>query len=139
MTTETMPFKKNHHGRNVRRLREMLGVKQETIAIELEMTQQNFSALEQKEEIEDKVLDKIAKALNVPVEAIRNMNEEATVNYINTFNAEVSHSGTVGGGNNNDCTLNFNPIDKIVELYERLDKEKAEKIALLEKFINDKK
>ncbi|WP_306353515.1 helix-turn-helix domain-containing protein [Flavobacterium sp. '19STA2R22 D10 B1'] len=140
MTADTIPFKKNHHGRNVRRLREMLGVKQEAIAVELEMTQQNFSVLEQKEEIEEKVLDKIAKALKIPVEAIKNMTEEATISYINTFNAEVTSTGAGGTiGNHNHSTFSFNPVDKIVELYERLDNEKAEKIALLEKLLQDKK
>ncbi|WP_306353655.1 helix-turn-helix domain-containing protein [Flavobacterium sp. '19STA2R22 D10 B1'] len=134
MTAETMPFKKNHHGRNVRRLREMLGVKQETIAIALDMTQQNLSALEQKEEIEDKVLDRIAQALNVSVAAIKNMNEEATINYINTFN-DSSGQGCFA----NSSTLTFNPIDKIVELYERMLKVEQEKVALWESFKKEEK
>ncbi|WP_306353863.1 helix-turn-helix domain-containing protein [Flavobacterium sp. '19STA2R22 D10 B1'] len=139
MTTDAIPFKKNHHGRNIRRLREMLGVKQEAIAIELEMTQQNFSVLEQKEEIDDVVLDKIALALKVPVNAIKNMNEESTINFINTFND--NSSGIQGSylDNTNNPTFNFNPLDKIVDLYERLVKEKEDQVAFLEQFIKDKK
>jgi transcriptional regulator with XRE-family HTH domain len=44
----------------------MLGVKQEYLATELNMTQQTISKLEQKEEIEDEMLEKVAKVLNVP-------------------------------------------------------------------------
>lgn len=138
MTTDAIPFKKNHHGRNIRRLREMLGVKQEAIAIELEMTQQNFSVLEQKEEIDDVVLDKIALALKVPVNAIKNMNEEATINYINTFH-DNSGSGQNSFSTNTNSTLTFNPLDKIVDLYERLVKKKEDQVAFLEQFIKDKK
>ena len=54
-------------------------------------------------------MDKISKVLKVPVEAIKNFDEAATVNYIaNTFNG------------NSGNYMNFNPLDKVVELYERL-------------------
>lgn len=126
---------KTHHGRNIKRLREMLGIKQEAIAIELDITQQSVSELEQKEFIDDSTLKKVAKTLNVPIDAIKNMNDEATFNYINTFNDKVESSFL-----NNPINCTFNPIDKIVELYnekealyERMLKEKDE---LLEKLLN---
>lgn len=126
---------KTHHGRNIKRLREMLGIKQEAIAIDLDITQQSVSELEQKEFIDDSTLKKVAKTLNVPIDAIKNMNDEATFNYINTFNDKVESSFL-----NNPINCTFNPIDKIVELYnekealyERMLKEKDE---LLEKFLN---
>lgn len=126
---------KTHHGRNIKRLREMLGIKLEAIAIELDITQQAVSELEQKEFIDDSTLKKVAKTLNVPIDAIKNMNDEATFNYINTFNDKVESSFL-----NNPINCTFNPIDKIVELYnekealyERMLKEKDE---LLEKLLN---
>lgn len=126
---------KTHHGRNIKRLREMLGIKQEAIAIDLDITQQSVSELEQKELIDDSTLKKVAKTLNVPIDAIKNMNDEATFNYINTFNDKVESSFL-----NNPINCTFNPIDKIVELYnekealyERMLKEKDE---LLEKLLN---
>lgn len=126
---------KTHHGRNIKRLREMLGIKQEAIAIDLDITQQAVSELEQKEFIDDSTLKKVAKTLNVPIDAIKNMNDEATFNYINTFNDKVESSFL-----NNPINCTFNPIDKIVELYnekealyERMLKEKDE---LLEKLLN---
>lgn len=118
-----------HHGRNIKRLREMLGVKQDAVAFELEITQQSFSEMEQKEIIDERVLDRVAKILNVPIDAIKNMNDEATINYINTFNEKVDNSA-FGSANTINCS--FNPIDKVVELYERMLKEKDDKIAMLE-------
>jgi transcriptional regulator with XRE-family HTH domain len=138
MNTETMPLKKTHHGRNVRRLREMLGIKQEALAFDLDMTQQNFSRVEQKEEIEDQLLEKIANALKVPAEAIRNMNDEATINYINTFNTSDTAISNVSSSNNG-YNYNFNPIEKLVELYERMLKTEQEKVATLEQILKDKK
>lgn len=134
MNTETMPYKKVHHGRNIKRLREMLGVKQESIAIALEMTQQNVSLLEQKEEIEDKIIEKVAKVLNVPAEAIKNFNEDAAVNIItNTFsNSDTSTAVS------NVYHYSFNPIEKIVELYERMLKAEQEKNVLLEEIVKGK-
>lgn len=129
---------KTHHGRNIKRLREMLGIKQEAIAIELDITQQSVSELEQKEFIDDSTLKKVAKTLNVPIDAIKNMNDEATFNYINTFNDTVTNNNGAPFSYNYNC--NFNALDKIVELYnekealyERMLKEKDE---LLEKLLN---
>ena len=111
----------------------MLGVKQEYIANELDMTQQTISKLEQKEQIDDEVLQKIGQILNVPMDAIKNLNEDATSNYINTFNDSEGHFFST----NINC--NFNPVDKVVELYERLLAAEKEKVAMLERLLDGKK
>lgn len=120
---------KIHHGHNIKRLREMLDLKQDAIAFELNITQQSFSEIEQKEVIDSKVLKKIADIMKVPVEAIKNMNDEVTINYINTFNDEVTNNSGCPFSYNNNCT--FNPLDKIIELYN-------EKIELYERMLKDK-
>ena len=132
-TNTTAPSPKVHHGRNIKRLREMLGVKQELIANELNMTQQAISKLEQKEQIEEEVLAKVAKVLDVPVDAIKNLNDETTTSYINTFNDSQGHFFST----NINC--NFNPIDKVIELYERLLAAEKEKVAMLERLMEGKK
>ena len=85
MNTDTAP-KKVHQGRNIKRLRELLGIKQESLAFDLGVSQATVSDYEQKEELDEKVLEKVSQALKVPIEAIKNMTDEATHNYINTFN-----------------------------------------------------
>ena len=122
METETLERPKIHHGRNIKRLRDILGVKQEQIAFELNLTQQAVSKLEQKEQIDDDTLVKVANVLHVPIEALKNFSEESAFNFVaNTFN---SHDTSIGGLAY-QCT--FNPIDKIVELYERMLEMEREK------------
>lgn len=105
--------KKRHYGYNVKRLHEILGVKQEDLAKRLDTNQQAISRYENSETLEDDVLEKIAVALNVPVDAIKNFSEDAAVNFVaNTFHDSSS------GIYNFQCS--FNPIDKVVELYERM-------------------
>ncbi len=119
-----------HEGRNVKRIREMLGIKQDALAIELgdDWNQKKISLLEGKETIEPQILDEVAKALKVPVEAIKNFDEESAITYFNTFTHNSINSVWA---TNNNCT--FNPLDKVVELYERLVKEKEVMIEELKK------
>jgi len=127
-----MTEKTIHEGRNVKRIREILGIKQDALAMELGLSQQTISQLEQKEAIDKDMLEKIAKALKVSAEAIKNFNEETTVNFISsTFN---HHDNSSVYGN-----YTFNPIEKVIELYERMIKEKDDKVALLERMLEQKK
>lgn len=129
-----------HQGRNVKRFREMLGLKQEGLAWELgeEWSQKRISILEQKEVIEQDILEEVAKVLKVPAEAIKNFDEDTAIAYFNTFN-DHSVSHVIG----NHGTYNFNPIDKWVEaldenkkLYERLLQAEREKVELLQRMVD---
>jgi transcriptional regulator with XRE-family HTH domain len=123
-----MSDKQVHQGRAIKRIREILGKKQEDLAIDLGMTQQAISLLEAKETVDPKMLDDVAKALKIPVEAIQKFNEEAANNFINSFyDNSVSH--VIG----NFGTYNFNPIEKVIELYERMLREKDDLIEKLSK------
>jgi len=135
-----------HQGRNVKRFREMLGLKQEGLAYMLgdDWNQQKISLLEQKEEIDDQLLEQIAEQLKVPADAMKNFDEEMAVFNIQN-NYEGSNSGASGVyTNNNNCT--FNPLEKYVEaieankqLYERLLQSEKEKNELLQKLLDGKK
>lgn len=123
-----------HQGRNVKRFREMLGIKQEALALELgdDWNQRKISLLEAKEVIEDGLLEQVAKVLKVPADAFKNFDEEAAVSFISsTFNDNaIGYAGTY--------SPTYNPLDKVVELYERMLKEKDSKIELLEKLLDKK-
>ena len=127
-----------HEGRNVKRFREMLGIKQDALAYELGegWTQKKISLLEQKETIELPLLEQISSTLKIPVEAFQNFDEEQAINIIsNTFDncnqpASIFYNSTV------------NPLEQIVKLheekialYERMLKEKDEMMERLEKLI----
>jgi transcriptional regulator with XRE-family HTH domain len=134
MNTDTITSEQIHFGQNIKRLREILGIKQETIAQGLNITQQAMSKLEQKAEIEDEVLQKVANFLHIPVEAIKNFNEKSAINIIaNTFN-DTFHENSAFIG----YKPVFNPIEKIVELYERMLQIEREKNSLLERMIQEK-
>ena len=133
MNADTVIMPRVHQGRNIKRFRDILGVKQEALAAELDMTQQAFSNLEQKEQINEKTLNKVAAVLQIPVEALKNMTDEAAVNIVaNTF---YSHDTSTSIS----YYPIFNPIDKVVELYERMLKAEQEKISLLQEALRDKK
>jgi transcriptional regulator with XRE-family HTH domain len=130
---------KIHQGRNVKRFREMLGIKQEALAFDLgnEWNQKKISMLEQKDVIEDKLLKQISTSLKIPLEAFQNFDEEQVVNVIaNTF-------GNNGIGYQRNDNPTFNPIEQVLKmheekiaLYERTLKEKDEMMVRLEKLIN---
>jgi transcriptional regulator with XRE-family HTH domain len=126
-----------HQGRNIKRFREMLGLKQEALAYALgeEWSQKRVSLLEAKETIEEDVLIQVAEILKVPTDAIKNFSEEAMFNIIgNTY-----HNGS--SSVQYQCT--FNPIDKLIEiydenkkLYEQLLASEREKVEILKQHRN---
>ena len=134
-----------HEGRNVKRIREMLGIKQDALAIELgdDWNQKKISLLEQKETIEPPILEEVAKALKVPAEAIKNFDEERAINIIGNTVTTVNDNAT---GQLFQFNPTINPIDKWIEaleenkkLYERLLQAEKEKVSLLEKMLDFKK
>jgi len=125
-----------HQGRNVKRFREMLGIKQDALAADLgdDWNQQKVSLLEQKETIDDRLLQQLSAALKIPVEAIENFDEEQAVNVIaNTYSFQDFKDNAVASGFSYQPS--FNPIDKMVELYERMLQQQKEMIEKLEKLL----
>ncbi|WDF59896.1 helix-turn-helix transcriptional regulator [Flavobacterium sp. KACC 22758] len=129
MSTLTKP---NHIGRKISRIRELRDMKQEALAQALGITQQTVSIIENSETIDDEKLQAIAEILGVSVEGIKNFSEEAVLNIIgNTY-----HESNVVNGNAYNC--NFNPLDKMVELFERLVQAEKDKVEYLEKLLKGK-
>jgi transcriptional regulator with XRE-family HTH domain len=107
-------------------------MKQEALAQAIGTNQQAISGIEGSETIDETKLANIAEALGVTVEAIKSFSEENVFNYFNTFNESVTGSFIT----NNSC--NFNPLDKVVELYERLVQAEKDKNEYLEKLLKGK-
>jgi transcriptional regulator with XRE-family HTH domain len=134
--------KKIHEGRNVKRFREMLGIKQDALAADLgdDWNQQKVSLLEQKETIDPALLQQISSALKIPAEAIQNFDEEQAVNIIaNTFTDFRDKASAI------NINPVFDPVEAILKLheekialYERMLKEKDEMMERLEKLIGQK-
>jgi len=121
---------KRHDGKNVQKVRVYLGIKQDALASELGISQQTVSTIEQQEEIEDEQLKKIAEALGVSADTLKNFDEEKAIYNINSIRDNTFAEGSTS------IAQQFNPIEKIVELYERLLKSEREKIEIL---LNNKK
>ncbi|MDY0987088.1 helix-turn-helix transcriptional regulator [Flavobacterium sp. CFBP9031] len=136
MSTATKP---KHIDRNISRIRELRDMKQEALAIALGMSQQYISTLEGSEKIDDERLTKIAEALGVSVETIKNFSDEAVFNIIG--NTVTNHDNSALF----QFHPTFNPIDKLIEsydenkkLYERLVQAEKEKVEYLEKLLKEK-
>ena len=135
-----------HHGRNIRRTRIEKDMNQEGLSELVHLSQPAVSKYEKMKVIDDEMLQRFARALNVPFDYLKTLEEDAqtVVFENNTVNNSVQ---SAGGANismgivksdtedsiNDSRVNNFNPIDKITELYERLLKEKDEKYAALER------
>ena len=107
MSTETKP---KHVGRNIGRLRELRGIKQDDLAFSIGVSQQAISYIEYCETVDEEKLQLIDKELGISVEAIKNFSEEVVFQIIGNTYHDNSSSLNYG------CT--FNPIEKLIEAYE---------------------
>lgn len=130
--------KPKHIGRNISRIRELRDMKQEALAIAIGTNQQSISIIEGSESVDEEKLKKIAEALGVSAEAIKNFSEDAV--FIIIGNSYDNGSSSI---NHNNCT--FNPLDKLIEsyeenkkLYQQLIQAEKDKVAYLEKLLDKK-
>ena len=115
---------RRHVGRNLQRIRVYLGMKQEALAADLGVNQQVISKIEKQEEIEEGFLKRIAEVLGISEEVIKDFDVEKTIFNINHHNykdANISEGATTYA-----IVQQINPLEKIVELYERLLKSEQE-------------
>ena len=124
---------RRHVGRNLQRIRVYLGMKQEALAADLGVSQQVISKIEKQEEIEEGFLKRIAEVLGISEEVIKDFDVEKTIFNINHHNykdANISEGATTYA-----IVQQINPLEKIVELYERLLKSEQDKIEILKKYM----
>ena len=126
---------KVHHGRNIRSTRMEKNINQDVLSEKVSMSQPTVSRYETMKVIDDEILERFAKALNVPMDYLKTLEEDApsVVFETNTVNNNADTISTSGSGYVNENNTNYNPVDKISELYERLLKEKDEKYIALER------
>lgn len=113
-------------GPNIKFLRNLKGLKQETVAIELGISQAEYSLIENSDIIDDEIIFQIAKILNVTVEVIKEFNESQAF-----YSIENKVDNTTITENAHGIHQVFSPIEKVVELYERLLASEKEKIEIL--------
>ena len=113
-----------HVGRKIERVRRLRGMTQTELGDALGISKQAVSKIEQTEELDDERLKPIAKALGVTEDGLKRFNEE-TVLY-NTINFYENCGVTTSAVSNNHTFNNF-PIEKTIEMFEKLLKKEGEK------------
>lgn len=121
----------------------MRQMKQDALAAELgdDWNQQKISLLEQKETIEPALLQQIAGALHIPMEALQHFEEEQAVNIIANTVTTVNDNAT-GQIFQINPTINtsekwLEALEEIKRLNAALLQEKDEKIALYERMLKE--
>ena len=120
---------RRHIGRNIQKIRVYLGMKQEALAADLGVSQNVISKIEKESEIEEGLLNKIASVLGISAEVIKDFDVERAICNINNYKDATISPGataTVYAAH----TQQINPLEKVVELYERLLKSEQEKIEI---------
>ena len=108
---------KNSLGYKIRKIRELKNISQNYVAIHLGISQAAYSSIESdKVKIDENKLMKIATALCVETNVIRNFNEQTV---LSTSSYDDSAS-----------------LEKLKDMYERLLIEKDSRIKTLEKIVN---
>jgi transcriptional regulator with XRE-family HTH domain len=113
-------IKQPHIGRKVEKLRELRGMKQETLAAALGITQHAISRIENSETIDEEKLAMIAEALGISADAIKNFNEDATFNFIENNNNDFVgvNFGTFNSGGREKEDLMITLLNAYRELAE---------------------
>ncbi|SDT68652.1 Helix-turn-helix domain-containing protein [Mucilaginibacter mallensis] len=117
-------------GQKVERIRMFRGIKQEYLASKLGISQSQVSKIEQQDEIEENLLKQIAEILGVTPEAIKNFDEERITYNINNY-YDIHDIEIKDNASSNFVAQQFNPIEKITELYERLLNSEREKMEMI--------
>lgn len=114
-------------GRKIEAVRRFRGITQTDLGVALGISKQAVSKIERTEQMDDERLNDIAKAIGVSSDTIKNFSEQTAINIVSSTLHD--NAGSVF------YNPTFNPIDKVVELYERMLKEKNE---LIEKLMQKK-
>lgn len=142
MINEKVNINKTHLGRNIKKLRQYKNISQDYLAEKLQTTQQYISKLENKVEIDDQTLEKLAIILDTPVNTIKEMVDDSPINYYNTLHDNATLNGANSNNENITYRIHTHSIDKFIEVYERQIKELKnlfkEKIMLYERLLKEK-
>ena len=128
-----------HHGFNISIARNRKGLKQAALADMLGISQQRLSQLENQRGSQGRDTREGIRGNRRFRRRFKEIEEPMSV-YIENNNtiSDSSNIGSVGDSiGEYTQTYNTNPLDKIVELYERLLKEEKERVKTLEKRIKE--
>lgn len=117
-----------HLGRKIERIRRLRGMTQTDLGELLGITKQAVSKMEQTEKFNDDRLKEIASALGVTIEGLKKYNEETVLYNTNNF---YENCGVKTSAVSNNHTFNNFPIEKAIELFEKMLDREREKFETL--------
>lgn len=129
-----------HIGRNIKRIREIQGIKQEAFGqlCRNRYSQQRISDFENMVALDEPLLNELASALGVTPEFVKSFKEENVIYNIQNNNNSTFSENSVG--QNAQPIFNNDGSDKLVALLERFieeDRAKTQSIAELSKAVLD--
>jgi transcriptional regulator with XRE-family HTH domain len=136
--------KRIHQGRNVRRYRLLLQLKQESLVERLGKNWhlRKLSTVENSETIEPEMLEELARALGVPVQLLETTNDEnvmVSIQNFTDFKDDAQVSGAQGTSQTAELNHNYHDASKeIQELKQNLEKAMEEKDKLYRELLAEK-
>lgn len=114
-----------HQGKNLRLARTWKKVTQTDLAEKLGIHQTEVSNLESKKNIDEKILDQIALAMDIPVDFLKSFDPEEAINSYIVHDISMAQSDNVNGIMNAQQNIQkqevFNyPVEKFTEYFDRL-------------------
>ena len=128
-TIENIKSNHLHLGKKIERVRRLRGMTQTELGQLLGITKQAVSKMEQTEKIDDERLEKIASALGVTTDGLKEYNEETVLYNTNNFYENCGVKNAIG----NNQTFNNFPIEQKIELFEKLLEKQKEQFESLKK------
>src|SRR5258705_612430 len=116
-------------GRKIDRIRKLRNMTKAELGDELEITKQAVSKMEQSDKIEDEKIKQVADALGVTEGGLKSFSEEKVL--YNTINFYENCGVNASSISANTETVNNFPIEKTIELFEKLlqkEKDKFERV-----------
>lgn len=131
---------KINEGYNVKRIREIMGLKQQALGDRCpsKFSQQRISEFENSLQIDEPILEELALALGVTPEFIRNFKEEKAI--YNIQNNSDLHDNASPINHAHQSSFTYDAADKLASLLEKFieeDRAKTESIATLSKAVLD--
>lgn len=92
-----MAKRTSHLGENIRTIRQLRGMKQDTLAKKIGIAQQNVSKMEKKKKLADETVEKAAQAMDVTADFIKKFDRGAFINNVIAFieNDQINTNSSV--------------------------------------------
>jgi|SRR5690554_135659 len=119
-----------HLGRKIEGIRRLRGMTQTELGELLGVTKQAISKMEQTEKFTNERLEEIASALGVTIDGLKKYNDDTVLYNTNNF---YENCGVKTSAVSNNHTFNNFPLEKTIELFEKILEKEREKFESLKK------